>query len=415
MSLAENISAQVAYKFYASGEMDSNSLAVSSSDLVATGAQILRRTTCTMNLAKDTYEASEIQAHRQVSDFRHGKKTVAGSVNGELSPGTYWDFIEAACRGTDAAAITASQSDFTSVSADNTTSKFTFAGGNPHTKGYRVGDVIRFSNLSDADNNTTNFVVTALGGSNNREVSVYPAPDTMTADSAFTMTSVGRSVYIPASSHVSRKVGVEIFNQDIDVYRLFTECRVGGAKFSLPATGLATCEFPLMGRDMETGSGGSSPFFTSPTAATSTGLTAAVNGLIRVGGSNVGVVTAASIDYSMAMTGDAVVGQNFVPEIFLGKSRVTGSLTAFFEDLTILDYFRSETEVEVLIYLTTSSSDTADAMTIYMPRVKFGGADVSTDGDAGQSITLPFTAIKYATAGTGIEATTIRFTDTAAV
>jgi hypothetical protein len=30
------------------------------------------------------------------------------------------------------------------------------------------------------------------------------------------------------------------------------------------------------------------------------------------------------------------------------------------------------------------------------------------------AITMPFTALKYATAGTGIEATTIRFTDTAA-
>jgi hypothetical protein len=170
----------------------------------------------------------------------------------------------------------------------------------------------------------------------------------------------------------------------------------------------------MMGRDMETGSAGSSPFFTSPTDPTSTGLLAAVNGLIKVEGTTLGVVTAATVDYSMQMTGDAVVGQNFVPEIFLGRSRVSGSLTAFFEDLTLLNYFKNETEVEVLLYLTASSSATADAMTIYMPRVKLGGADVSTDGEAGQAITLPYTALKYATAETGIEATTIRFVDTAA-
>lgn len=416
MSLAENVSARVAYKFYADGVITSNTQETSSVDPGASGAQILRRTTCTLNLKKDTYEAAEIQSHRQVSDFRHGVKRVDGSVNGELSPGTYWEFIEAACRGTEAAAVTASQSDFTSVSADNGTSKFTFTAGNPHTKGYRVGDVIRFSSLADADNNSKNFVILAMGGTQNRELTVYPAPDTMSLDSAFTLTSVGKSVYIPASSHVSRKVAVEVYNTEsgVDVYRLFTECRLGGAKFSLPATGLATCEFPMMGRDMESDSGGSAPFFTSPTAETSTGLLAAVNGLVRVGGVNIGVITGATIDYMMEMTGPAVVGQNFVPEIFLGRSRVTGQLTAFFEDLTLVNYFRNETEVEVLLYLTTSSSATADAMTIYMPRVKMGGADVSTDGEAGMSITLPFVALKYGTAGAGIEATTIRFTDTAA-
>jgi hypothetical protein len=195
---------------------------------------------------------------------------------------------------------------------------------------------------------------------------------------------------------------------------MFTECRIGGFNLALPSTGMSTIEIPVMGRDMETASGGSAPFFGSPTAATSTGLLAAVNGLVRVGGVNVGVVTGASVNYQMEMTGPAVVGQNFVPEIFLGRSRVSGSLTAFFEDLTMVNYFKNETEVEVLLYLTASSSATADAMTVYMPRVKFGGADVSMDGEAGMSVTMPFTALKYATAGAGIEATTLRITDTAA-
>lgn len=412
MSLAENVAARVAYKAYASGAITSNTLATSSSDLGASSAQTLRRTSVSLNLQKETYQASEILDHRQVSDFRHGVKRVQGSISGELSPGTYWDFIEAACRGTEATEVSADQTDFTSVSATGST--FVFSAGNPHTKGFRVGDIIRFSSLSDSDNNSKNFVILSMGGSSTRTLTVYPAPDAMTADSSFSLTTVGHSVYIPASSHVSRKFGVEVWNQDIDVYRLFTECRVGGVRMQLPATGMSTIEIPLMGRDMETASGGSAPFFTSPTAATSTGLLAAVNGLITVGGSTVGVVTGANIDFNMEMTAPAVVGQNYVPEIFLGPSVITGQLTAFFEDLTLLNYFKNETEVGVLLYLTASSAAAADAMTIYMPRVKLGGGDVDTSGNAGQAITLPFTALKYASAADGIEATTIRFTDTAA-
>lgn len=420
MPLAENVSARISYKFYASGAITPNALATSSSDLGASGGQILRRTTHTLNLTKDAYEASEIQSHRQVSDFRHGTKRVTGSVNGELSPGTYWEFIEAAMRGTEAGAVALSESDLTSATFDADASTVVFGGGNPHTLGVRVGDICRFSNLATAANNSINFVVLKMEGANNRTVTIFPPPTTQTADTAFNVTTVGKSVYIPASSHVERKVGIEDYNTEASVgtMRLFTENRIGGAKFNLPATGLATVEFPMMGRDMETGSAddtpATAPFFSAPTAETTTGLVAAVNGLVRVGGVNIGVITGITIDYMMEMTGPPVVGQDFVPQIFLGRSRVSGQITAFFESMTLVNMFKNETEVEILLYLTASSDADADAITIYMPRVKMGGGDVSSDGEAGRTLTMPFVALKYGTASAGIEATTLRICDTAA-
>jgi hypothetical protein len=414
MSLAEGVSGQVAYKAYATGVISSNSQPVSTVDPTVTGAQILRRTSCSLNLSKDTYQAAEIDTSRQIQDFRHGVKRVQGSLMGELSPGTYWDFLEAACRGTEAASLADSNTEFTNVSSDSTTSKFTFAGGDPVSEGYRVGMTVRFTNLAETLNNSTNFLITAFGGASNREMTVYPAPTTAALDATFNIVSVGKSVSVPASAHVSRKFGVEVYHSDIDVYRLFTECRVGGVKLNLPPTGIATIEVPMMGRDMETGSGGSAPFFTSPTAATSTGLLAAVNGLIKVSGTTLGVVTGASIDMNLNPTADPVVGQNFVPEIFLGRANVTGQLTAMFEDLTLLNYFKNETEVEVLLWLTASSSATADTMSIYLPRVKFGDASVGIDGESAQIITLPFQALKLATATLGKPASTIQFCDSAA-
>ena len=55
----------------------------------ASGAQRLRRVTSTLSLKKQTYESNEIVDHYQVADFRHGVRSVDGSINGELSPGTY--------------------------------------------------------------------------------------------------------------------------------------------------------------------------------------------------------------------------------------------------------------------------------------------------------------------------------------
>ena len=97
-----------------------------------------------------------------------------------------------------------------------------------------------------------------------------------------------KSLIVPASSHVSRKFGFEHYFSDLDKAMLFTECRLGGFSAQLPATGMATIEFPVMGRDMETYEDGSAPFFVSPAAASTTGLFTAVNGLLVVAGAAVG-------------------------------------------------------------------------------------------------------------------------------
>jgi Phage tail tube protein len=104
---------------------------------------------------------------------------------------------------------------------------------------------------------------------------------------------------------------------------------------------MSTIEISMMGRDMETGAGGSSPFFTSPVAATSTGILAAVNGLVRAGGATLGVVTGANLSINLNPEAPAVVGQSFVPEIFLRELNASGQLTALFEDLTPVNTSRT--------------------------------------------------------------------------
>ena len=416
MSIAEGVQAQVAYKAYSSGVITANALATSSSDPGASSAQVLRRVASSLKLAKDTYQSAEMRAARQIADFRHGVKRVTGAVSGEFSPGTYMDFFEAACRGTRAAAVTASEADFTSVAADNATSKFTFASGNPVTKGFRVGNVLRFTGMSDTDNNSKNFVILSFGGTQNRDVTVYPAPDTMSADTAFNVASTGKSIIVPSSGFVSRKFGFEHYFSDLDIAHLFTECRIGGFNIQLPPTGMSTVEFPVMGRNMERYATSAAPFFTSPTAAGTTGVLAAVNGLLQVGGTTVGVVTGLSMQMDMSPSSDPVVGQNFVPEIFLGRANITGQVTAMFQDDTLIGNFINENEVSILAYLTTSTDVNSPAVTIFLPRVKFGDGTPPVQGEGAQIITLPFQALKSTSveATTGIPATTFQMCDTEA-
>lgn len=417
MSLAEGVSARVTYKAYATGVITSNSQPVSTVDPAVTGGQILRRVSSTLKLAKETYTSNEIASHRQITDFRHGvKRATGGVVSGEFSPGTYWDLFEATMRGTAAAAVTADQTDFTSVSADNTTSRFTFTAGAPTTKGFRVGSIVRFTNLLDSDNNATNFLITAMSGTTGRIWTVYPAPDTMTADSAFSVAEIGQSLFMPSSSFVSRKFAIEHYFSDIDIARLFTEVRLDGFNLQLPATGLAMIDFTGMGRDMEVYTAGDAPFFTSPTAETTTGLGAAVNGVLYFQGTRVGVCTGLNIQGQLGAESNAVVGQNYVPEVFLKRLNVTGSATIMLEDATFINYHKNETEVSLVSFLTSNNDDTSPAMSVHLPRIKLGDADAPLQGEAGMIQTCPFQALKSTAtvSSSGIEDTTIRFHDTQA-
>lgn len=421
MSLAEGVQALLTYKKYASGAMTANALASSTSDLGASGAQRLRRVSSSLKFARDNYQSNEILASRQLRDMRLGKGSVTGNaVSGEWSPGTYFDFMEAATRGTRASAVALSNADLTSAAFDASASTVVFASGNPVTLGLRNGDVLNFTNLAGASNNSVNYTVLAFGGTSNRTLTISPPPTTEGADTSFNLTTVGKSVFIPStqSAFVSRKFGFEIYNSDIGLSRLYTECRVGGFALKLPASGNSTIDIPVMGRWLETGSlddtPPTAPFFTSPTDETTTGLFQAVNGLLRVGGTTVGVVTGLDINFAMNMTGDAVVGQAFVPEIFLGRAMVTGNATAFLQDGVLLDNFRDEDEISILSQFNTTSAANSPTATIYLPRLKFTDADIATAGEGGQAITLPFTALQATGATAGDEATTIRITDSAA-
>jgi hypothetical protein len=400
--------------------METNTQPLSTTDPGRAGGHNLRRVATTLKLAKDSYSATEIRSDRQMVDFRHGTRRVTGGITGEFSPGTYWDFFEAATRGTATPAAAFTPAQLTSVAADATLSTLTFGSGDPVALGLHVGSVFRMSGLSGggAVNNGVNFIAVGFGGVTNETVTVFPAPATMAAEILFTLNTIGQQLIVPSTGFVKRKFAIESFHEDIGVSRLFTEVRIGGFKLTLPASGLSTTEFTMMGRDMEVYDQASTitaPFFTAPSPETITGIFAAVNGMLRVNGSVVGVVTGLDISFEMSPSSDAVVGQDFVPEVFLGSAAVTGQVTAMLEDLELVRNFLDEDEVDILAYLTTTHDPGAAAASIYLPRVKFSDADVAVSGMGAQTLTMPFTALKYVGSAPGVPQTTIVMTDTEAV
>lgn len=406
---ASNVAMRLSYKAHSSAVITPGVEPTFSSDPGATGGQQLRRVSSSLNLKKSTFKSAEVRTDQQIYDFRHGGKHVEGEIAGELSPKTYQDFMAALLRGSWSASISKSNSDFTSMAATASSSKFTVGGSTWAAQNFRVGDVIRFTNLSTAAYNNKNYLIIGLSGV---DATVSPAPTAdMGADTAFTVATTGRKLIAPTSSLVASKWAFEHYYSDIDLADLFTECRIGSMKLSMPAEGIATTSFGVMGRNMTPYDTGTSPFFTGPpTVATTTTLLTSIGGQLSVGGTLQGIITGMDLSIDIGLTAPNVAFSPLVAEIFSGSLDVTGTMTALFNDSTLVSGFINETEFEVALMLASSNADAADYISIFMPRVKLGGADRANAGQAGIPITLPFQALLKGSA-TGYDNTTISIGD----
>ena len=382
----------------------------------ASGAQLYRRVTSTIDLKKDTYKSNEIRPSMQRADFRHGVRSVNGTISGELSVGTYQDFMSSVMRA--AWAATGAYAAGIDVTAAATAPQFVDASGGFLTAGLKVGMVGRWTGFLGGGataNNDRNFLITALTATN--MTGVFLDGTAVVADAAgdsVTFTPVGKRISIPASAHTRDYWTIEHNFADIAQSEQFTDCVFGGMNMKLPASGMATVDFPVLGLDIDTST---SAYFTSPTAASSGDILAAVNGAIYVAGSAVAYITGMEININGNATSvGGVVGSNVAPDITPGGIDVTGSMTVLFQNAVMRDYFINETEVSVIAAFTTNNTATANFQVYAMPVVKIGGAD-KDDGEKSLIMTMPFTAIEDTAGGTGTatDATTITIYDSAAV
>ena len=366
----------------------------------ASSAQSLRRVTSGLELTKSTFQSNEIRTDYQISDFRHGSRSVAGPIDGELSPGSYEEFFESTVRR-DFAAVSDITGASITISGGSAPYTVTRGSGSFLTDGIKVGDVIRLSVGSlDAANINKNLhvaSVTALA------LTVYPLNgSSMTAEGPIASTTVGvvgKKTYVPETSHTNKYYTVEHWYSDISQSETFIDCKVNTTSVNITPTGMATVSFGFLGRNMDIDS---SQYFTSPTAATTTGVTAGANGILMVSGVKVGNVTGISIDVNGNMSTEEVVGTNVTPDVFAGSVTVSGQLTILFEDATYTNMFADETEASVSIALTTDNTATADFIAFTMPRIKVGGSS-KDDGQKGIVQTLPFTALLDGTGGSGTD------------
>jgi hypothetical protein len=379
----------------------------------ATGAQLLRRVTSGLRLGKEGYQSNEIASNQQVTDMRHGMRRVEGAIEGELSPGTYKDFIAACVRRawTPVTAITGAS---ITVAGSGPTYTITRAAGSYLTDGIKVGMIVRLTAGSfNAANLNKNLKVIALTAT---IATVMPLNGVaLFAEgpiASATMTIPGKITYVPTSAHTNLSYAIEHWHSDISRSHLYRGCKVNELAFQCQPGGMARLSTSFIGQDV-TRAG--TVYYTTPTAETTVGVISPVSGLFTLNGAAFGALTGLDLTVSGNLEAAQVIGSTIAPDVFPGRVTAAGRFSAYFENGTLPDFFDNESEIALLYALAASSAANADFVAMALPRIKVGGADDS-DGEKGLVLTLPFTGLFNSAGGSGVasEATTFWMQDSLA-
>lgn len=403
MTIAKGVAKKVGYK----KETAWGSLAG------ATGAKYLRRVTANFNLTKETYESAEIRTDYQVADMRHGIRSAEGSLNGELSPSTYADFMQSVLARDFTAGVSVTGLSLT-IAVSGAYHTLTRGTGSWLTDGVLAGNIIRLSgaglNAANAGNNLLVLSVTALALTVKVLSEVALVAEGPIASVVATV--VGKQTYAPLSGHTDDSYTVEEWYSDIAQSEVYTGMKVGSMAVQLPATGLVTCDFSFMGKNLE--KKGQVQYFTSPTAAGTDGIFASVSGSLVVNGVPVALITSLDFTVERGLEAANVVGSNFAADVFTGRIRVNGNFSTYFQDGTFRDYFDSEAKISLVVALTTGSEKDAEAVSFVFPVVKLGSA-TKDDGEMGIVQQHSFTALLNDVTSTGLVASTMLVQDTSLV
>ena len=365
-----------------------------------TGGKIKRRTNAIFTRNVDTYESNEIVSHQQSTGANAGIVKTAGKLDGLLSPTTWSEQFESLLRK-QAAATTAITGLTLTIAASAPNWTITRAAGDFLTGGIKAGDVVRITaGAVNAANLNKNMLVVSLTAT---VLTVRPvngvAMASDTAVASCTISVPGKKIWVPTSGHTNDFWSIEEWYSDVPASELYTDCKIGKADVTIPATGNATVSFdiPGLGRTRS-----ATQQIASPSAETTTNILTAVNGVIFANGLITPITGAQLTINGNIAPGEAEVGTNSISDLIRGEIMVSGSFTAKFSATTLQALYDAQTVIKLFLVITDGSSGTADFITFVMSAVKLFG-DAPDDGEAKEIIrTYPFTAQINGAGGTSL-------------
>ena len=272
----------------------------------------IRHTGFTLGLTKSAIQSAELRADRQISDLRHGNKSVAGDISGEFIYGSFDEFLAAATGGSWATGVP-------------------IAG----TDQLKVGEVL------------TSFTIRR-------------------------------------------------WFSDINAYEVFTGVRMGGFSLSVQPDAVASISFNCVGKDKTAVNISGA---TQNAVDTNSPLTGHEIGTIKEGGVAYAGMTGIELSLANGVESAFELGSDTTGDHIIGRSNVTGTVTAYFTSAALLTKFINETESSLEFTLTDLDGN---AVRVFVPRIKYTGGQPDVSGEGAVLLSMPFQALYDTVTGTNL-------------
>jgi hypothetical protein len=188
---------------------------------------------------------------------------------------------------------------------------------------------------------------------------------------------------------------------DIARYHPYTGCIVKTFSLSVKPNTIIEGSFSMIGKDC-TPSG--SPLDATPVAISSNEPFDSFTGSIYEGGVGTGdaIAIVTGIDFTLENSSEIlrVLMSDTGPAAVAGRSNLSGTLSAHFENETLLAKFFAETESSIVFTLTDPD---ANSLTFTMPALKYTGGDPDISGEGPISLVMPFQAYYDSVSGTNFK------------
>jgi hypothetical protein len=361
--------------------------------------QRLRITGNTLGLTKSSSISEEQTPDRQIKDFRHGTEETGGDLNFELSYGSQDTLLEAALGG--AWGVEAFAGSNVTVAEDPGGDTLTLSGGEEWADQapFFAGQSVTIAGFTEGANNGT-FTVKSVAGAVLTLVETTLAAeaegDAVTVTGANSILTVGTT---RRSFSILRHF-TDLTNTQ-KPYHWHTGQEVNTLNMSITPDARVTGNFGKMGQTVDPkndaehatilGSG-------SLGSPSSTKVFDAFSGTITIGGVENDCVTELSLSLENGLENRFVVGARTSKRPSTGRSNLTGTVTVYFEDASLLEAFYDE----VASSLTCELVDPAgNKYTFHLPEIYYNGGQPDSQGTTGSiTIALPFQAVLNEDAGT---------------
>ena len=233
------------------------------------------------------------------------------------------------------------------------------------------------------------------GGEIGLEFSYGEYDDFLAAVLRSSWTVIGQNRVLKAGTTMT-SFTIERAFADIGRYESFTGCEVSSLSLNIATNAMVTGTMTIVGKSINFNA---SPLSAKPAASQTAPPFDGFAGRILEGGSEVAVVTSLELLIDNAIEPAFVLGSDSAASLTPGRINVTGTLSAYFAGLELLDKFVGETESSLSF---TLGDGAHQSYTFTLPRIKYSGGDNPVDSEGPVMLSMPFQALYDSASATNL-------------